>query len=245
VLGIGPGIGGAVAKKWAQNGYSVACVARSAEKGEQLAKEIGNGSIGYACDVSDEVQLAQLVGRIETEMGEIEALIYNAGSGVFKNYEEISHEEFRRSWEVNTFGLLAAAKLICPKMAARGRGVVAVTGATASLRGRPATAGFAASKAAQRSLAQSLARDLGPKASSHQFPPTHRESCRPKRATGRSHSLLSQLVVSPGHVSLGSHEKLRRSAPAKSSRLWHGHIPSAYQPGSERSNEQASGRSVL
>ena len=165
MLGVGPGIGGAVAKTWAQNGFAVACVARTADKGEQLAKEIGNGAVGFACDVSDAAQLAQIVGRIETEMGDIDALIYNAGSGVFKNYEEITLDEFRRSWEVNTFGLLAAAQLICPKMAARGRGVVAVTGATASLRGRPATAGFAASKAAQRSLAQSLARDLGPKAS--------------------------------------------------------------------------------
>jgi NADP-dependent 3-hydroxy acid dehydrogenase YdfG len=165
VLGVGPGIGGAVARKWAQQGYAVACVARTAEKAETLAKELGNGSAGYACDVSDAAQLAQVVGRIEAELGEIDALIYNAGSGVFKGYEEITHDEFRRSWEVNTFGLLAAAQLVCPKMAARGRGVVAVTGATASLRGRPATAGFAAAKAAQRSLAQTLARDLGPKVS--------------------------------------------------------------------------------
>ena len=132
-----------------------------------MAKEIGKGAVGYACDVSDAAQLAQLIARIEAEMGEIDALIYNAGSGVFKSYDTITHEEFRRSWEINTFGLLAAAQLVCPKMVARGRGVVAVTGATASLRGRPATTAFAAAKAAQRSLAQTLARDLGPKSRAH------------------------------------------------------------------------------
>lgn len=101
--------------------------------------------------------------QVENDLGPIEYLCYNAGSGVFKTYDEITHEEFEMCWRINTYGLLITSQVLAPRMVARGRGTIGITGATASLRGKPFTSGFASSKAAQRSLAQSLARDLGPK----------------------------------------------------------------------------------
>lgn len=163
VFGVGPGLGGSVARKWASEGFSVACVARTPGKAATVAAEIGGNAIGYECDVTNASNLAECVAKVENDLGAIEMMCYNCGSGVWKTYDQITEEEFDRGFKSNAFGLLAAAQLICPKMVANGGGVVAVTGATASLRGKPFTAGFAASKAAQRSLTQSLARDLGPK----------------------------------------------------------------------------------
>ena len=82
--------------------------------------------------------------------------------GVFKKYDSLTVAELEKSFAINTSGLLIAAKLCAPKMIEAGGGVIGVTGATAALRGKPFTAGFAPAKAAQRMMAQSLARDLGP-----------------------------------------------------------------------------------
>ena len=106
--------------------------------------------------------MAEVVAEVEAQHGPITTLIYNAGSGVWKNYEKLSVAELERSFAINTSGLLIAAKLVAPKMSAAGGGVIGITGATAALRGKPFTAGFAPAKAAQRMLAQSLARELGP-----------------------------------------------------------------------------------
>jgi NAD(P)-dependent dehydrogenase (short-subunit alcohol dehydrogenase family) len=96
-------------------------------------------------------------------MGPVQALLYNAGGGVRGTIAEIDGEAFAQSWRVNALGLFHWAKAVSPAMIDAGLGVIGVTGATASLRGKPFTTSFAAAKAAQRSLAQSLARDLGPK----------------------------------------------------------------------------------
>merc|ERR1712184_182301 len=103
------------------------------------------------------------VQQIEADLGPIHTMIYNAGTGVWKTYDQLTEKEFEMCMNTNTRGLLTASQLICPKMKQRGEGIVAVTGATASWRGKPYTAAFAAAKSAQRMLSQSLARDLGPK----------------------------------------------------------------------------------
>ena len=128
-----------------------------------LARDVCPGVVALQADVTNEERMKAVVEEIQTRFGRIEALVYNAGSGVFKKYEDLSVAELEKSFAINTSGLLIAAKLVCPSMVAAGGGVLAVTGATASLRGKPFTAGFAPAKAAQRMLAQSLARDLGPK----------------------------------------------------------------------------------
>jgi len=98
----------------------------------------------------------------QAQRGAPEVLVYNAGSGVWKTAEELTPSEFELSFKINALGLLSAAQQVLPAMRERGQGQIVVVGATASLRGRPKTAAFAAAKAAQRSLAQSLARQCAP-----------------------------------------------------------------------------------
>mmetsp|Transcript_11784 Transcript_11784/g.26032 ORF Transcript_11784/g.26032 Transcript_11784/m.26032 type:complete len:254 (+) Transcript_11784:2-763(+) len=162
VIGIGPGIGENTAKKFAAEGYAVALMSRTVERIQQLASQIP-GAKSYACDVANKEQVAAAFASMRTEMGEPDVVIYNSGMGVFKTYDKVTADEFRDCWEVNTLGLFHVAQEVGPSWTTRGSGVLGVTGATANWRGMPATAAFAPAKAAQRSLAQSLARDLGPK----------------------------------------------------------------------------------
>ena len=167
VLGAGgPGIGANVARKFAGEGYSVAVASRTKERVQALAsaieKESGNDTLGVTCDVSDKNSVISCVEEVEKALGPIHTLIYNAGSGVFKTYDQLTEEEFTNSWRVNALGLFNVAQQIGPKMVSNGGGVIGITGATASLRGKPFTAAFAPAKGAQRLFAQSLARQLGP-----------------------------------------------------------------------------------
>ena len=130
---------------------------------EDTERDVGPGIVPMQCDVASKEQMEKLVNEIENKFGPVATMLYNAGSGVFKTYDNLTVAEFEKSLSINTTGLLIAAQIVCPRMVKRGGGVVGVTGATASLRGKPFTAGFAPAKAAQRMLAQSLARDLGPK----------------------------------------------------------------------------------
>ena len=164
VFGYGPGIGASCARKWIKEGFKVAIVARNKDKLKEFVTSHGQGvTKGYACDVTNRQQMEIIVSQIESDLGFIHTIVYNAGRGVFKKYNQITEEDFDSCVNINARGLLTAAQLICPKMEQRGEGVVAITGATAALRGKPFTPAFAAGKSAQRMLAQSLARDLGPK----------------------------------------------------------------------------------
>jgi len=162
VFGYGPGLGAAAALHWANNGFQVAILSRSLEKVQEAAKGIPNAR-GYPCDVTQPEDIERAVKSIESDLGPIDTLIYNAGSGVWKTFDKIEMEEMDRAMKTNTYGLLKAAQCVTPGMVDRGTGCILVTGATASLRGKPITAGFAPAKGAQRMLSQSLARDLGPK----------------------------------------------------------------------------------
>ena len=161
VVGIGPKNGAAFARVFSRAGYQLALVSRRSELSRELARELGDAS-AYACDVADPAAVALTFDAIAAERGAPEVLIYNAGSGVWKTAEELNPAEFEQSFRVNALGLLACAQRVLTAMRQRGRGQIVVVGATASLRGRPKTAAFAAAKAAQRSLAQSLARQLAP-----------------------------------------------------------------------------------
>jgi NAD(P)-dependent dehydrogenase (short-subunit alcohol dehydrogenase family) len=161
VVGIGPKNGAAFARKFAREGYQLALVSRQAQLSQELAKELGDTG-AYVCDVADPVGVQRTFEAIRAERGAPEVLVYNAGSGVWKTAEELTPSEFELSFKVNALGLLCVAQQVLPGMRERGRGQIVVVGATASLRGRPKTAAFAAAKAAQRSLAQSLARQCAP-----------------------------------------------------------------------------------
>ena len=162
ILGAGPGIGYSLAKKWDENGYKTVLFRRSAVSAQEIQDLVGENAVAMQCDVTNQEQTKLMVEKVEKDLGPIETMLYNAGVGVWKKYNEVSLAEFDRCMDTNTKGLLIATQIICPKMVKRGRGVVGITGATASLRGQPFTAAFAAAKAAQRSLAQSIAKEVGP-----------------------------------------------------------------------------------
>lgn len=162
VVGIGPGNGAALARRFAKEGYAVALLARSSELSSELAKELGNGARAYTCDASDEASIRQAFAAIREHQGDVDVLLYNAGSGTWGSVEEITPEAFERAWRVNAFGALVASQEVIPAMKTKGRGNIVFIGATASRRGNVKTAAFAPAKAAQRSLAESMARTLWP-----------------------------------------------------------------------------------
>lgn len=160
VVGVGPKNGRAFAKRFADEGYAVALLSRSTEYTGALADEIGGRA--YACDVTDPDAINDTFSRIRDDLGDVEVLLYNAGSGKFGTFDDVPDEEFEKGWQINVRGLLQSTRAVVGPMRKRGRGAIIITGATASLRGKPFTAAFASAKAAQRSLAQSFARQLGP-----------------------------------------------------------------------------------
>lgn len=161
IAGAGPGNGTALALRFAEGGYVVALLARDADKLVNLAAGI-DGASAWSCDVADAGSVADTFSAIEREVGAVDVLLFNAGSGVFKSVEEITPAEFEAAWAVNALGSLLCAQAVIPAMKARGKGAILFTGATASLRGGKTTAAFAPAKAAQRSLAESMARSLWP-----------------------------------------------------------------------------------
>ncbi len=161
VIGIGPKNGAAFARRFTEAGYRVAMLSRSTELSGKLEAELA-GSKAIVCDVTDATAIARAFAQVRTELGDPEVLIYNAGSGVFKSVDEVSAEEFERSWRINTMGALLASQEVLPAMRKAKQGNIVFVGATASLRGKPKTSAFASAKAAQRSLAQSMARQFAP-----------------------------------------------------------------------------------
>jgi NAD(P)-dependent dehydrogenase (short-subunit alcohol dehydrogenase family) len=161
IAGAGPGAGAALARRFAQGGYRVALLARNNERVRALAADI-EGAKGYACDVADEQSVHAVFNSIVADLGPVDALLYNAGKGVWGDIESITPEDFEEAWRVNTLGALLCSRAVIPAMRSRGAGAIVFTGATASRRGNKKTAAFAPAKAAQRSLAESMARSLWP-----------------------------------------------------------------------------------
>jgi NAD(P)-dependent dehydrogenase (short-subunit alcohol dehydrogenase family) len=161
VVGVGEGNGAALARAFAGTGMAVALLARRTDFTSKLADELPDAR-AYTCDVTDPVSVVEAFDRIRAELGDPLTLVYNAGSGVWGDVESISLEGFESAWRVNAYGALAASQQVIPAMKAAGSGAIIFIGATASRRGSPRTAAFAPAKAAQRSLAESMARSLWP-----------------------------------------------------------------------------------
>jgi NAD(P)-dependent dehydrogenase (short-subunit alcohol dehydrogenase family) len=165
VIGVGPGLGAALARRFAAT-YAVAILARKADYLKALAGEIresGATVLDLACDVSERAQIAEAFRAIRKDLGEPEVLLYNAGSGKFGSITEITPDQYEADWRVNAFGAFVAAKEVAPAMIARGRGAMLFTGATAGIKAGSKSVSFGPAKFAMRGLAQSLARDLGPR----------------------------------------------------------------------------------
>jgi len=161
IVGVGPGNGAAFARRFALEGYQVALLSRSTDFTVELAKEIDDAR-AYKCDVTNPVSISDTFTSIRAEMGEVDTLIFNPGAGIWKTVEEITPEEFEQSWRVNALGGFLVSKQVIPSMKQNKHGNIFFIGATASRRGGAKTAAFAPAKAAQRSLAESMARHLGP-----------------------------------------------------------------------------------
>ncbi len=161
VVGIGPMNGASFARRFAAEGYAVALLSRKTEYSSELAAEIGSAK-AYACDVTDSAAVEAAFTAVTAQLGEIDVLVYNAGSGVWGNIEELSANDFEQSWRINAMGAFLVSKQVIPSMKQKKAGTIIFVGATASLRGRPFTTAFAPAKASQRSLAQAMARHLWP-----------------------------------------------------------------------------------
>lgn len=161
ISGAGPGTGSELARKFAEGGYRVALLARNEERLAALEKELPNAK-GYRCDVSDAAQIELVASAVEHDLGKPGVVIHNAVGGAFGTFREIDPAVLNRNFQVNTMGLLYLAKRFSPAMVDAGKGAIVATGNTSALRGKPGFAGFAPTKAAQRILAEAMARDLGP-----------------------------------------------------------------------------------
>jgi NAD(P)-dependent dehydrogenase (short-subunit alcohol dehydrogenase family) len=161
VVGVGPGNGTAIASRFAREGYAVALLARSLPHITQLAEDLGTAR-AFTCDVSDGASVAAAFEDVRTSMGSPDVLVYNAGSGTWGDVEQVSPQAFESAWRVNALGAFMASREVIGGMKERGSGAILFIGATASRRGGPRTAAFAPAKAAQRSLAESMARSLWP-----------------------------------------------------------------------------------
>ncbi|WPN45832.1 MULTISPECIES: SDR family oxidoreductase [unclassified Pseudomonas] len=165
VVGAGDATGGAIAKRFAAEGF-VACVTRrSADKLQPLVDAIkaqGGEACGFACDARKEEDVVALVEQIESQIGPIEAFVFNIGANVPCSILEETARKYFKIWEMACFSGFLNAREVAKRMAKRQRGTILFTGATAGMRGAAGFAAFAGAKHGIRALAQSMARELGP-----------------------------------------------------------------------------------
>lgn len=166
VIGAGDATGGAIAARFAREGY-IACVSRrSADKLEPLVNRIreqGGRAFGYGSDARKEEDVVALIERVEAEHGPIEAMVFNIGANVPCSILEETARKYFKIWEMACFSAFLNGREVAKRMVARGRGTILFTGATASVRGAADFAAFSGAKHALRALAQSMARELGPR----------------------------------------------------------------------------------
>ncbi|MGW1424559.1 SDR family NAD(P)-dependent oxidoreductase [Bradyrhizobium manausense] len=161
VTGVGGATGAAISRRFARDGYAVAMLARSRDRLKELEQQIAH-SKAYVCDVSDLDALARTIAEVRNDLGKPSVVVHNAVSATFGTFLETNPAELERNFRVNTTALLYLARNVAPDMVTAGSGSIVVTGNTSSLRGVPNYTLFAPTKAAQRILAESLARTLWP-----------------------------------------------------------------------------------
>lgn len=168
IIGAGDDTGAAVARAFAAEGMTVCLVRRPrhADALKSLAESIraaGGKAIAMPADARDEETMATLVETIERDIGPLNVAVFNIGANVRFGITETSARVFRKVWEMATFAGFLMGREVAARMVPRGRGTIIFTGATASMRGSAGFSAFASAKFALRALAQSMARELGPK----------------------------------------------------------------------------------
>ena len=166
VVGAGDATGGAIAKRFAAGGYTACMTRRDADKLEPLVDAIvaaGGRAHGFGSDARKEEEVIALVERIERDIGSIEVLVFNIGANVPCSILDETARKYFKIWEMACFGGFLNGREVAKRMVTRGCGTILFTGATAGLRGAANFAAFAGAKHALRALAQSMARELGPR----------------------------------------------------------------------------------
>jgi NAD(P)-dependent dehydrogenase (short-subunit alcohol dehydrogenase family) len=165
VVGAGDALGGAIARRFAREGYTACVVRRRADALEPLVREIaaaGGRAVAFGADARLEEVMVPLVDRIEAEVGPIEVAVHNIGANVRFGIRETTARVYRKVWEMAAFSAFLTGREAARVMVPRGAGTILFTGATASVRGGAGFSAFAGAKHAVRALAQSMARELGP-----------------------------------------------------------------------------------
>ncbi len=165
IVGAGDATGGAVARRFAREGYAVCATRRTAAKIEALVEQIraeGGTARGFASDARVEAEVTALIERIERDIAPLDVVVFNIGGNVRFGITDTTERVYRKVWEMGALAGFLVGREAARAMLPRGRGTILFTGATASLRGAAGFAAFSGAKHALRSLAQSMARELGP-----------------------------------------------------------------------------------
>lgn len=165
VIGAGDALGGAIARRFAREGYATAIVRRDAENLADLTAAIrgaGGEAHPFGVDARLEEPMIELFDRIEGEIGQLEAVVFNIGANVRFPIRDTTARVYRKVWEMAAFAGFLTGREAARVMGPRGKGTIIFTGATASVRGGTGFSAFAGAKFALRALAQSMARELGP-----------------------------------------------------------------------------------
>ena len=166
VIGAGDALGGAIARRFAREGFVAVGVRRQQDKLTALVEAIeaeGGKAFGFGCDARKEEEVIALYNRIEAEIGPIEVCVFNIGANVRFSISDTTARVYFKVWEMACFAGFLTGREAARRMEPRGRGTILFTGATASVRGREGFSAFSGAKHALRALAQSMARELGPK----------------------------------------------------------------------------------
>ena len=163
VAGVGPGLGIAVATRFAREGYRVAMLARSQDRLADLAAHAPDRLVAIPCDVTDPAQVSAALEETESRLGPLECAVFNAGAYRRGSILDIAPDDFEYCWRVGAFAGFLIGQAAARRMVPRGSGTILFTGATASLRGGANFASLASPKFALRAIAQSMARELGPR----------------------------------------------------------------------------------
>ncbi len=166
IIGAGDAIGSAIVRKFAERGLTVCAARRNGDKLAPLVEELeaaGHRAHAFSCDARKEEANTELFAHIEKEIGELDVVVFNVGANVPMGILETDSRKFYKIWEMACFAGFLSGREAARYMTERGRGTIIFTGATASLRGAAGFAAFASAKHGLRALAQSMARELGPK----------------------------------------------------------------------------------
>ncbi|OOV80404.1 SDR family oxidoreductase [Acinetobacter sp. ANC 5600] len=166
IIGAGDATGGEIAKRFAREGYIACMTRRNADKLKPLIAEIqtqGGTAFGFGSDARKEEQVIELIEHIESNIGPIEVMVFNIGANVPCSISEETARKYFKIWEMACFSAFLTGREVAKRMVTRERGTIIFTGATAGTRGASGFAAFAGAKHALRALAQSMARELGPR----------------------------------------------------------------------------------